>query len=144
MCFDDKYKTVTISPYVFDGVDFNMLDSVADSVNAEKADRVFIEGYRSRSNFAHDSKMITAVHTLKRLIPKSTALDNMGVKKIITPDLMKVLGVWTFTLQTNHQDLRSAARIALFGMVKENEYNTLLAKIITDTVQGFPWAIINK
>ena len=142
MCFDDKYKTVTISPYVFDGVDFNMLDSVAETVMREMPDRVFIEGYRSRSNFAHDSKMITAVHTLKRLIPKSTALDNMGVKKIITPDLMKVLGVWTFTLQTNHQDLRSAARIALFGMVKENEYNTLLARIITSHIHGNSWSVI--
>ena len=141
MYFDDTNRMISVSPSVFDGVDFNMLDSVADSVNSEKAGRVFIEGYRSRSNFAHDAKMITAVQTLKRLIPGSTVLDNMGVKKIITPDLMKELGVWTFTLQTNHQDLRSAARIALFGMVKEDEYNTLLAKIITDTVQGFPWAI---
>ena len=143
MCFDDTNRMISVSPSVFDGVDFNMLDSVAESVMREAPDRVFIEGYRSRSNFAHDAKMITAVQTLKRLIPGSTALDNMGVKKIITSDLMKELGVWTFTLQTNHQDLRSAARIALFGMVKEDVYNTLLAKIITDTVRGFPWAIIN-
>ena len=142
MCFDDTNRMISVSPSVFDGVDFNMLDSVAESVMREAPDRVFIEGYRSRSNFAHDAKMITAVQTLKRLIPGSTVLDNMGVKKIITPDLMKVLGVWTFTLQTNHQDLRSAARIALFGMVKEDEYNTLLAKIITDHINGNPWIVI--
>ena len=142
MCFDDTNRTISVSPSVFDGVDFNMLDSVAESVIREAPDRVFIEGYRSRSNFAHDAKMITAVQTLKRLIPGSTALDNMGVKKIITPDLMKVLGVWTFTLQTNHQDLRSAARIALFGMVKEDEYNALLAKIITNHINGNSWTVI--
>ena len=142
MCFEDTRKTIDVFPYVFDGVDFNMLDSVAESVMREAPDRVFIEGYRSRSNFAHDAEMITAVQTLKRLIPRSTALDNMGVKKIITPDLMKVLGVWTFTLQTNHQDLRSAARIALFGMVKEDEYNTLLARIITDHINGNSWIVI--
>ena len=142
MCFDDTNRMISVSPSVFDGVDFNMLDSVAESVRRETSDRVFIEGYRSRSNFAHDAKMITAVQTLKRLIPGSTALDNMGVKKIITPDLMKVLGVWTFTLQTNHQDLRSAARIALFGMVKEDKYNTLLARIITHHINGNSWSVI--
>jgi hypothetical protein len=65
----------------------------------------------------------------------------MGVKKIVKPAVLITLGAWLFSTPTHHDDLRSAARIAVLGMMKDPEMNLLLADIIRDHLGGQPWTI---
>jgi hypothetical protein len=89
----------------------------------------FIEGYRPRHHMQHDSKMVKAVAEM-RAATGFKVLDNTGVKKIVLPSVMEVLGVQKFSTPTHHDDLRSAARIALLGMYKDTDLNRLVATVI--------------
>ena len=121
---------------VFEGVEPNVLHDI--SVLLGK-DPTFIEAYRPRSHFNSDPQMVQAVNQLRALTRQAVVLDNTGVTKVITSDLMKLLNVWKFNQRTHHQDLRSAARIALLGMVKSEETNEILANLVRDHLNGTPW-----
>ena len=101
--------------------------------------KVFIEAYKPRSHFQNDAKMGEAITLMRKRIPNAQTLVNTGVKQQVKPDLMKALGVWRFRQTTHHQDLRSAARIALYGMMKEEHWNKLLSDFIRDHIDGKPW-----
>jgi len=110
---------------------------VVEGIDVEKiktftqdADRVFVEAYKPRSNFAVDTYMQESIGELKKALPSATFLNNMGVKKIVTVPLMQLLEVYNFDTPTHHQDLRSAARILLFGMIKDPVLNKLLTDIV--------------
>lgn len=126
-------RTVVTLNYVVDGVEPAELDMVIKWVNSNPlADRVFIEKYRPRSNLQHDMDMIAGVDYLKRGCHNSEVLDNTGVVKTIRPSLLKMLDLWDFQRKTHHQDLRSAARIMLLGMLKDPEINETMYHIVHD------------
>ena len=60
------------------------------------------------------------------------------VTRVVTQELMELLGVWKFSTPTHHQDLRSAARIALLGAMKEDVLNGLLTRVVLDRLQLQP------
>ena len=102
------------------------------------AERIFIEAYEPRSNFGHDTRMAELV----KQIADSTGgkiISNKGVKKVIRKKLMEYLGLWNFQTQTHHQDLRSAAYIMLYGMVKDEVGNQLLTQIVLDHLAHDDW-----
>lgn len=103
--------------------------------------RVFVEGYRQRMKLATDKRMIEAIAEFRRAMKDAEILDNMGVKKIVKPKLMELLEVWNFNTVTHHQDLRSAARIGLFGAIKDRELNAYLGKVVVDYLNGEPWEV---
>jgi hypothetical protein len=105
------------------------------------APKVYIEQYRPRQSFGTDTRMVQAEQDMRRAMPYATFLPNMGIKRVVTKDLMKLLQVWDFTTPTHHQDLRSAARIALLGMMKDDETNVLLADVVRADFDGSPWAV---
>ena len=76
--------------------------------------------------------MIAGVDYLKRGCYDSEVLDNTGVVKTIRPNLLKLLNLWDFQQKTHHQDLRSAARIMLLGMLKDPEINETMYHIVND------------
>jgi hypothetical protein len=101
---------------------------------------IYIEDYKPRHHYAPDMQMVTAVQRMR----KETAgilLANTGVKKVVRRQLMELVGVWSFTTSTHHQDLRSAARIALLGMLKHAVTNELLADIVADHLKGTTWQV---
>jgi hypothetical protein len=100
----------------------------------------FIEGYRPRSNFQGDNRMVKAVDHIK-VATHGTVLLNTGVKKVVRQPLMELLGVWRFATKTHHDDLRSAARIAIFGMLKDEQLNSLVAQVVSDHLEGNTWAV---
>jgi hypothetical protein len=104
---------------------------------------MFIEGYRPRSHFSTDAQMMTAVADFKRET-HATVLLNTGVKKVVKRPLMELLHVWKFTTVTHHQDLRSAARIALLGMLKVDRMNRLLTDVVSDHLEGNPWNVVDQ
>lgn len=91
-----------------------------------KMQGVFIEAYRPRSHFDTDSRMSNGVQRIKAALPNSKIISNTGVTKVITRQTMELLDCWAFDTTTHHQDLRSAARIGLYGMVKDEVLNSVL------------------
>ena len=91
----------------------------------------FVEAYRDRGTvFNTHGTMRQIEAALRRSLPGVQILDNTGVKKVVTKSLMQLLGCWDFPTVTHHQDLRSAARIALYGALKDPELNSFLTQIV--------------
>lgn len=93
----------------------------------------FIEKYRDRGNvFNTHAEMRALEHAIKKAVPGAKLIDNTGVKKVITIELMRLFGVYTFKTSTHHQDLRSAAYIALYGALKDARLNRILTDLVID------------
>ena len=104
----------TVHTKVVDGISDSALAEMAEWAQEKAVDGVAIEGYRPRGHYQGDSNMMQAIKHLQTQIPGSVQVPNMGVKKVITNDTLKLLRLWSFQPKTHHQDLRSAARIGLF------------------------------
>lgn len=101
---------------------------------------VFVEAYRERgTSYGTNVPMRELLAEIRRQMPEVTIVDNTGVKKVVKPALLKLLGLWKFEQTTHHQDLEAAARILVFGMLKDPELNELLADVLLDTINGNPW-----
>jgi hypothetical protein len=108
---------------------------------------VFIEKYQPRSNLNSDARMTEAVVKMRQaFLPETKAqvLLNTGVKKVVKQPLMELLGCWKFSTTTHHQDLRSAARIAIYGMLKDERYNRLIADIVLARLNGEAWDVVTS
>ena len=105
--------------------------SIKEFIERQHADHIFVEAYRERGQvYSTNTAMRQLLYNIKQLVRQAQVLDNTGVKKVVTDDLMKLLDVWTFSIKTHHQDLRSAARIALYGAVKNDELNQLITRVV--------------
>jgi hypothetical protein len=93
---------------------------------------VFIEKYNPRPGMQANTRMQEMERSLMQLLPHAERINNMGIKNVITQQTMELFQVWRFSLSTHHQDLRSAARIALYGAVKDPHLNHLVADLIGD------------
>ena len=146
MVFDSTNRTIQVDHEAVVGPDATAVTLWAMGRRTKKVQPywvkpdIFIEGYRPRSHFTSDKRMVEAVSNM-RAASKGRVLDNTGVKKVIRQKLMELLGVWKFSTVTNHQDLRSAARIALLGMAKDDALNQLLADIVRDHLNGQSWTV---
>jgi hypothetical protein len=59
----------------------------------------------------------------------------------VTRELLELLEAWHFSTTTHHQDLRSAARIAVLGMLLDPALNNVLYLFTTDTIDGRTWNV---
>lgn len=109
---------------------FSFLSMHLDVSDANPWTYVFVEAYRPRSHFDTDARMGAAVNEIKKMGPEIYALDNSGVKNVVSRALLELLHSWSFTTKSNHQDVRSAARIAILGMLKNEHLNQLLADLV--------------
>jgi len=96
--------------------------------------QVFIEKYRPRSHYGTDERMVKAERDFKLAMPRAVLIDNTGIKKVVTDDLLNLLELWKFALPSHHQDLRSAARIAVLGMLRDPVMNKELARYVEELV----------
>lgn len=117
------------------------VDQIADW--SKVTSQVFIEAYRPRQRLNNDVRMMQAEQALRAALPSAKFIPNMGIKKIVTQELMEMLGVWKFSTTSHHQDLRSAARIALLGMMKSTVMNQVLATVVRDNIDQQTWTIRN-
>jgi hypothetical protein len=63
------------------------------------------------------------------------------VKKIVSRQLLELVHAYKFGAVTHHQDLRSAARIALLGMMLDPTLNRVLFDYAVDNVDGRDWHV---
>jgi hypothetical protein len=142
LAFDPTKRELQVRPTVVPGADATtMTNSLGERLGWVR--HVFIEGYKPRSHYDTDNRMVTAVSEIHKKIPGSKVLLNHGVKKIIRKPLMDLLEVWNFNTPTHHQDLRAAARIALLGMVKDDTLNACLTQVVTDYLDGRRWDVLH-
>lgn len=115
------------------------LQDVIDFTRRYPAARVFIEKYRDRGTaFSTHGSMRAFEVQLRSALRGSELIDNTGVKKVITRQMMQALDCWTFPA-TNHQDLQAAARIALYGAVKDPDLNAVVYQYLSDYSEGQQW-----
>jgi len=125
--FETSRHSLQTSARRFDGGDATEIAEWVASLSPQPI--TFIERYRDRGTvFTTHNAMRNLEMQLREAIPGATLLDNSGVKRIVTKDLMVALGVWKFDILTNHQDLRSAARIALLGALRVPELNQVITE----------------
>ena len=138
LVFDPENKTLETFGYAVNGIDPQKAKAYVGLF-----DHAFIEDFRVRGSYATNSDMIAGVRDYAREFKGSKVLDNTGVKKIISEKLLRAMGLHSFKQATNHNDIKSAARIALFGMAKNPELNTVLATFVEDQINSVPWNITN-
>lgn len=103
--------------------------------------RVFIERYVPRPGMSTSPMMTELERGLAMKLKQAELVRNTGVKQVIPQDLMQLLKVWTFSTATNHDDLRAAARIGLYGMAKLPTMNHILADVVRALLDGDPWIV---
>lgn len=103
--------------------------------------QMFVEAYRERGqSYGTNPRMRELMTEIRQRFPSSRVIDNTGVKKVVTPDLMRCFGMVGFPT-TNHQDLQAAARILLYGMLKDQELNEVAYSIVSDYADDRPWPV---
>lgn len=145
MTFSTSSRQLAIESLVVPYAVFSNPDVVADWVLPRQQPRteVYVEKFVPRPGMNTSPAMLDLEHLIKDSIPMARMIRNMGVKQVITSQVMSALDVWRFAKSTNHQDLRSAARIGLFGMAKDDDLNALLAQVLAADVDGEPWDIVH-
>ncbi|MGV0949436.1 MAG: hypothetical protein ACOYB3_02100 [Azonexus sp.] len=143
MLFKPNLKTLRVEHAVIPGTDAEAVSMWIADVGRTYTSFIFIEKYKPRLTLDSDIRMVQAEQDLKRALPDAQLLQNMGIKRVIPQTLMEVFGVWSWPTVTHHQDLRSAARIALLGMVKDPRLNAVTADVVRDHLEGRPWTVSN-
>lgn len=137
-------RAIVLRSYVIDGPDTLAVATAVGSTTSGPKPHVFIEKYQPRSNLNSDTKMVSAVSEMHKALPGSKVLLNTGVKQVVRKPLMDLLDTWSFTTKTHHQDLRSAARIAIYGMLKNESLNSLLTRVVVDHTEGRSWHVASN
>lgn len=140
--FNLEGRQLTVSHRLVDGTDAPAAATAATqmAIKPLSACDIFIEEYRPRSGFGVDQQMMVANAEFRKAL-KGKLLRNMGVKKVVTRELLEMLNVYRFSTTTHHQDLRSAARIAVLGMLLDPALNNVLYLFTTDTLDGRTWNV---
>jgi hypothetical protein len=140
--FDVEQRRLTVDHRVIDGLDANLARAAAELMAPKPlsiCDK-FIEWYRPRSGFSVDERMVQANSEFRTALD-GKLLRNTGVKKVVSQELMQLLHCWKFGTTTHHQDLRSAARIAILGMLQDDALNQVLFMFTTDNIDGRDWNV---
>lgn len=141
--FVPKDRTIWIEEHVVLGTDELKIRNAiySSTTHLTVKPNIFVEGYRPRKHMSTDKRMVEAVANIRKALPGCTVLDNTGIKKVVKPALLNLLGLDTFHQPTHHDDLRSAGRILVLGMLKDEEMNKLLADIVLAHLTGAPWHV---
>ena len=140
--FDETHHTVTVKHKVVRGPDADEVQAWVTSLDERVGKpHIFVEKYVPRLRLGTDERMVKAEAAFQSRLKGCTLIRNTGGKQVVKHELMQMLGVWQFGTPTHHQDLRSAARIALFGMMKDPPLNFWLADVVRDTLDGKPWEV---
>jgi len=107
-------------------------------------DKIFIEKYDPRMHFSSDERMVKGEAALRSSLKRYTQVEfikNRDIKQAVPLVTLNMMGLWNFPTVTHHQDLRSAARIAVMGMMRTPSLNLVLADMMRDALDGNPWPV---
>jgi hypothetical protein len=143
-------RTIDVYYAVINGVDVKAVDSWIEKT--VHPDALFIEDYNPGNYVREDKKMSEALGRLKAYYEPTPDgddadlliryVDNAGVNTLIPRPVLDLFGVGKFPVTTHHNDLVSAGKIALLGMLKESEdYRHLVSWPVRAELDGDPWAV---
>ena len=133
----DEGLNLSSEQFVVDGTNADEVrDWAYSSTYKGLTPSVFVEKYRPRSHYGADERMVKAERDFKVAMPKALLLSNTGIFKVVTQDLLELMGLWKFATATHHQDLRAAARIAVLGILRSPATNRHLAEFVEGVVLG--------
>lgn len=139
-------RAITIHHKVISGVDAS---KVREWVDSHTAGPVFIEDYNPGNYVREDKKMSEALGRLKEEFPPSEDpivryVDNAGINTLIPRPVLEAFKCYAFSTRTHHNDLVSAAKIALLGAIKDNSPGLELREIVSNVVLSdgkWPWRV---
>lgn len=138
--FSEDHTELSTSHAVIDGLDPGKtraeLDVLIRPRTVNSID-IFIERYRPRSGFATNDRMMWANTSFPSVVG-GAAIQNTGVLNVVRRPLLELLGLWKFQQTTHHDDLRSAARVAILGMMRDDHLNRVLYDYTTHTLEDTP------
>lgn len=136
---DPYNQAITVGHEVIQGIDGK---KVAAWVYEEDVlPDIYIEKYVPRAHYGTDEAMVKGEAELMQHLPGAVLLRNFGIKRVVMPNVLELLHLWQFSTSTHHQDLRSAARIAVLGMMKDERTGPVLADIVRSHLDGTPWDV---
>jgi len=141
MLFRPAHRTLLVEHSVIAGDDAQQVSDWIRGAGCPGPKWTFIEKYEPRLKLDSDQRMVQAEANLRHALADAKFLSNRGVKRVIPQSLMEVFGCWSWPTVTHHQDLRSAARIALLGMAKDPRLNAIMADVVRDHLEGRPWRV---
>lgn len=141
LLFKPHLKRLEVGHTVIAGDDAQAVAEWALDSKFVSVPKVFVEKYTPRLKLDSDVRMVDAERHLRQALPDAKILPNQGIKRVIPQSLMEVFGVWSWPTVTHHQDLRSAGRIALLGMVKDTQLNRVMADVVRDHLEDRPWRV---
>lgn len=101
-------------------------------------DIAIVEKYEARdSDYSRDNSVKDTIKMIKACIPNIIEQRNAGYAKDIPEPLMKKLGLWKFDEKSHHQDIRAAARLALFHAMRND-----IEDVVTDIGKKLEEALI--
>lgn len=108
---------------------------------------LFIEDYNPSNYAREDKKMLEAMGRLHVSYPPgdhAVYVDNAGANTLIPAAVLRIFKVDRFPVSTHHNDLVSAGKIALLGMLKSKDtgLRELLSTVVRDELNGLPWAVM--
>ncbi len=146
LMIDDHTRTIDVHYAVINGTDVN---DVGDFVDPHHMAPLFIEDYNPSNYAREDKKMSEALGRLKATFapmddPIVRYLDNAGINTLIPVAVQQLFGVHKFPISTHHNDLNSAGKIALLGMLKDKDagLRDLISLVVVDAIAGVPWAVM--
>lgn len=149
LLIDEGTRSIDVNYKLINGVDTGRVRDWVDQ--QPKAAAIFIEDYNPGNFGRTDKKMSEAVGRLKAEFPESDGpyivkyVDNAGINTLIPRAVLGAFGVAHFKVVTHHNDLVSAGKIALLGMLQDKSQNTfrvLLSTVVRDELRGKPWAVM--
>lgn len=144
--FDDVAQQILVEHVVIEGKGHPTaaraaLESMGYSRNLNTYK--FIETYRERGTaYSTNPQMRKLVQDFADQFPKAVLVDNTGSKQVVKPHLLRLLGLEKFPA-THHQDLQAAARILVYGALKDSLLNQLLSLVVRDHLDGQTWTVIH-
>lgn len=126
-----------------------ILHAIDVQENWDLVDQMYVEKYRDRgNNYGTDSKMRdlesylrSEAYSRRKGSRIFQLIDNTGSKQVIRPKLLELLQMKKFPQATHHQDLEAAARILVYGMLKNTDYNSHLAMCVEAHLGGNSWDV---
>lgn len=139
-------RTVAVTYQVINGVDVKDVCAWLDSLPA--VDAVFIEDYNPGNYGREDKRMSEALGRLKAALPPDNVVryvDNAGINTLVPFAVRQVFGVDKFPVSTHHNDLVSAGKIALLGMLQDKEdtgLRQLVSRVVRDHLKNQSWSVV--
>jgi hypothetical protein len=126
---DSQKRSISVLHHIVDGPDVDAVVRHFTPPSVMHDSQIFIEKYRDRGT-VFETHINVALKNAK-------LLDNTGVKKVVTDRMLEIIVGSLPT--TNHRDLEAAARIGLYGALKDPAANSVVYHALIDHLGGRSW-----